>query len=626
MVRDDGDVMHSEMASDLAFILKAVLSPTYPGWRRAAMATRLFGYDSAMLAALTSAEAEEWLASFSEWNELWHQGGIAALMTRMEARSKAALRLARAPSGERHLTDLRHLVELLQAREAEGLRSPDKLLQWLEGERVSEGSSPDERLLRLEADAAAVQVVTVHRAKGLEFDFVFCPYLWSVLKDAPVTDRLLARRDDGWVLADGAQRDNRVELRACTAERLMEDVRLAYVALTRARRRATLLAGPLGYTRRALPPSSLDWLLRADERVDSVEEWYEAIALRKKDAQGCEHGDTLRRLQAACPEVMTVSAPPPPTGGAWTGGDHRDVAMQARPAPALALDAWQVTSFSRLAHGRPEEQERRDIAVETEDAGATGSVTDAMGTDVPLAAFARGAHAGNCLHELLEHWDFQEDAEALVDRGLRRHRLYSAEAADAVRRTLDALRTTRLAALDAGLDTAASERELSEWEFLLPLGRDGITGQVLSDIFAHHARTAEERRYARDLAGLPGQAVSGMLTGYIDRLVRADGRWGVVDWKSNYLGPRYADYGRQAMWRCAAGQHYVLQIHLYLVALRRYLELHDSGVPPAASGSLLFLRGVLPGTSQGVLEVTPPEPLLDELDGLFSSSDGGVPA
>ena len=176
---------------------------------------------------------------------------------------------------------------------------------------MSEGSSPDERLLRLEADATAVQVVTVHRAKGLEFDFVFCPYLWSVLKDAPVTDRLLARRDDGWVLADGAQRDNRVELRACTAERLMEDVRLAYVALTRARRRATLLAGPLGYTRRALPPSSLDWLLRADERVDSVEEWYEAIALRKKDAQGCEHGDTLRRLQAACPEVMTVSAPAP---------------------------------------------------------------------------------------------------------------------------------------------------------------------------------------------------------------------------------------------------------------------------------------------------------------------------
>ena len=115
-----------------------------------------------------------------------------------------------------------------------------------------------------------------------------------------------------------------------------------------------------------------------------------------------------------------------------------------------------------------------------------------------------------------------------------------------------------------------------------------------------------------------------MLTGYIDRLVRADGRWGVVDWKSNYLGPRFADYNRQALWRCATGQHYLLQVHLYLVALRRYLQLYDSGVP-AVSGSLLFLRGVLPGTSQGVLEMTPPEPLLDELDRLFVSPDRGVP-
>ena len=626
VIRDDGDVMQSTMASDLAFILKAVLSPTHPGWRRAAMSTRLFGYDAAMLAAITSGEAEEWLASFSEWNDLWHRRGIAALMTRMEARSGAALRLARAPSGERHLTDLRHLVELLQAREAEGLRSPDKLLQWFEGERASEGSSADERLLRLEADDAAVQVVSMHRAKGLEFEFVFCPYLWSVRPDARAGNRLLVRSDGGWVLADGAQRDNRAEHRASTAGRLMEDLRLAYVALTRARRRATLLAGPLGCTRRnALPPSSLDWLLRADERVDSLEDWYEATALRKRDPAGCEHGNTLSRLQAACPEVMTVSAPPSPTAAAWTAGVDHDVAMHARPAPALAPDAWHLTSFSQLAHGRTEERERRDIAVEPGDPGAAGPVTPPMDADVPLAAFARGAHAGNCLHELLERWNFREDTAELVDRGLGRHRLHSAEAADAVRRTLDALKTTRLPGLGADLEVAASEKELSEWEFLLPLRRDGINGQVLSDTFARHARTAHERRYARDLAGLPGQTVSGMLAGYIDRLVRAGGRWGVVDWKSNYLGPRYADYGRQAMWRCASGQHYVLQIHLYLVALRRYLRLYGSGGPAAVSGSLLFLRGVLPGTSRGVLEITPPGPLLDELDGLFASPGGGVP-
>ena len=116
-----------------------------------------------------------------------------------------------------------------------------------------------------------------------------------------------------------------------------------------------------------------------------------------------------------------------------------------------------------------------------------------------------------------------------------------------------------------------------------------------------------------------------MLTGYIDRLVQADGRWGVVDWKSNYLGSRVADYNRQALWRCAARQHYLLQLHFYLVALRRYLRLYDSS-GTAVSGSLLFVRGVHPETSQGALEIMPSEPLLDELDRLFATPDRRVPS
>ena len=631
--------MRSETASDLASILKAVLSPTHPGWRRAAMATRLFGYDSAMLADLTSADAEQRLARFSEWEDLWRRRGIAALMAGLEAQSEATLRLARAPAGERHLTDLRHLEELLQAREAERQRTPERLLQWFEGEQMSEDSASDERLRRLDQDCDAVQVVTVHRAKGLEFDFVFCPYLWSVMPDPGANERLLVRGDDGWVLADGSQRDNQAEHRACTAERLLEDLRLAYVALTRARRRVTLLAGPLGYTARAtLPPSSLDWLLRTDEQVDSLEDWYAATVSRKSSTSGCEHGDTLRRLHEAWPDVISVSDPPSPSETAWTSGDHADTPMHTRTAPVLDLDAWYLTSFSRLAHGRHEERERRDAVVEAvaepEDAGATAPPADPaiideaseanaagrhLAAEVPLSGFARGTHAGTCLHELLEQWDFQEDTAALVDRALMRHRLHSDDAVGAVRHTLDNLKTARLDSLDASLETAASDSGLSEWEFLLPLGRAGITGQALSDIFAHHARNDDERNYSLDLAGLPGQALAGMLTGYIDRLVRTESRWGVVDWKSNYLGPRYADYGRQAMWRCATGQHYLLQIHLYLVALRRYLRLYGPGTQ-AVSGSLLFLRGVLPETGQGVLEITPPEPLLDDLDGLFASA------
>ena len=115
-----------------------------------------------------------------------------------------------------------------------------------------------------------------------------------------------------------------------------------------------------------------------------------------------------------------------------------------------------------------------------------------------------------------------------------------------------------------------------------------------------------------------------MLTGYIDRLVQVDRRWGVVDWKSNYPGAtlrRLQPAGHVAV---RGGQHYLLQVHLYLVALRRYLRLRDPAAL-ALSGSLLFVRGVRPGEDRGVLEITPPDALLDALDSLFESpgSAGG---
>ena len=197
---------------------------------------------------------------------------------------------------------MRHLVELLQAREAEGQHAPIKLLQWFEGERMSESSSADERLHRLEEDGDAVQVVTVHRAKGLEFDFVYCPYLWSVLSDARVTDRLLIRRDNGWVLADGTQRDNQTEHRASTAERLREDVRLAYVALTRARRRVTLLAGPPGLHRKGDPTPDRSRLAAAGrtKRSTAWKDWYQNVTASE---DGCRRLRTWHHLTPPARDV-----------------------------------------------------------------------------------------------------------------------------------------------------------------------------------------------------------------------------------------------------------------------------------------------------------------------------------
>ena len=618
VVRYDKDVMQSEMASELILILRSVLSPQHNGWRRAALATRLFSYDAEQLLSMTDDDAEQQLTLFSELGDLWRRRGIAALMAALESSSGVLLRLAETPTGERYLTDLRHLFELLQTQESHEQHSPEMLLHWFDGQRMSKEVAPDERSYRLEKDGEAVQVVTVHKAKGLEFDFVFCPYLWSAWEPRHNNKRVLVRRSEGWVFVDGEQQVTVVDRLRVKTARLMEEVRLAYVALTRARRRVTILAGPIGYDREqySLPVTALDWLLRFEASSRSVEDWCAAMSKQKKGRGSCTHQKSLERLCRANPEVITICAPPVPSETKWKKGRRDQPELSTRPAPALVLDAWHASSFSSLAHGRHEEQDRRDVvvnAVVSDDLSGTETREAEL---VPLAHFARGARAGNCLHELLETWDFAEDPTPLVIRSLQRHRLYSDESASAVQRMLGHLKTVPLESLHAGLDAAASENALSEWEFLLPLGPTAITGGLLSETFAQHARTDDERQYARSLAGLPGSAVSGMLTGYIDRLVRIDDQWAVLDWKSNYLGSRPRDYAQVAMWECAASQHYLLQVHLYLVALRRYLQLF--GEPATAvSGYVVFLRGVQPRSSEGLLELLPPDALLTDLDALF---------
>lgn len=622
VVRYSKDVMQSELASDLTLILRSVLSPQHNGWRRAALATRLFRYDAEQLLSMTDDDAEQQLTRFSKLGDLWRRRGIAALMAALENSSGVLLRLAESPSGERYLTDLRHLFELLQTQESHEQRSPEMLLHWFDGQRMSkEEVTPDERSYRLDKDGEAVQVVTVHKAKGLEFEFVFCPYLWSTLDPPHENNRILVRREGGWVFVDGEQLGAVADadrLRVKTA-RLMEEIRLTYVALTRARRRVTILAGPIGYGRQqhSLSVTALDWLLRTGVTAsESVEDWCAAMSEQKKEHGSCTHQESLERLCRKNPDVITLCAPPLPTQSTWKDVRRGHQDLSTRPAPALVLEAWNVSSFSSLAHGRHEEQDRRDIVANAVTIDSPSEIERPEADLVPLWDFARGTRAGNCLHELLETWDFAGDPTPLVRRSLQRQRLYSDESANAVQQMLDHLKTVQLQTLHAGLDTAASDNSLSEWEFLLPLGPTAITGDLLSERFAQHARTDDERQYAKSLAGLPGSAVSGMLTGYIDRLVRIDDQWAVLDWKSNYLGSRPQDYAQGAMWECAASQHYLLQVHLYLVALRRYLRLFDA--PAAAvSGCIVFLRGVQPRSSEGLLELLPPDALLTDLDGLF---------
>ncbi|HPK49724.1 MAG TPA: PD-(D/E)XK nuclease family protein, partial [Opitutaceae bacterium] len=163
---------------------------------------------------------------------------------------------------------------------------------------------------------------------------------------------------------------------------------------------------------------------------------------------------------------------------------------------------------------------------------------------------------------------------------------------------------------------ACASPAASEWHFHLPIAAGGLTGHKLAEAFATHA-APEHRAYATALLALSDEEIGGFLQGFIDRLVRHEGRWGVIDWKTNRLGPAPADYREERLLQCAMDSHYLLQAHLYLVALRRYLR--QLGCDDAPAGAwLVFLRAVEPGSTHGTLHIAPPPALLDALDALFS--------
>ena len=250
-------VFDSSDAEELSRILAAILEPQREPLLRAALATELLGLDASALVALGDDEAA-WSACverFAGYRQTWLARGIGTLLRELMHAEGLPARLLARSDGERRLTNCLHLAECLHEA-GEMHASPDALLRWFDTQRERGGAGGDAAQLRLESDQNLVQIVTVHRAKGLEYAFVFCPLLWDgTFGGPPRTDNkrdgVEYHDDDGSGVIDFRRGlddafDEDAIKRRRHLESAAEELRLLYVALTRAMHRCTLVAG--GYT------------------------------------------------------------------------------------------------------------------------------------------------------------------------------------------------------------------------------------------------------------------------------------------------------------------------------------------------------------------------------------------
>lgn len=627
VLRGSGDILLSDEMAELGRVLAAVASPSNSRAVRSAVTTTLWGMDAADLYALSRPHQEHaWqrlVEVLADARETWRQHGFMRMVQELFARQGVAERLLRLRDGERRLTNLRHAVEQLHAEaEAERL-SPDGLLMWLARTREAKPLDAERRELRLESDDDAVQISTIHLSKGLEYGVVFCTSLWSG-REEPRRE-VLVRLDAERVVYDLGSRERDRHARLAAADELAENLRLAYVAITRARYRVYLgLAASSSASRSALgyllrPPGS-GQLEPRDELVQRLEPAVAAAIPRWPD--------TLQALCASSKGSMSWATLPLSPGERAALRPPPPAAVPLARTLALAagqLDTWRISSYTRLATGRHAGGEP-ELDAHGVDPDVLAAMADALPTG--FAAFPRGKHSGIVLHSIFEQLDFtavqSPMTRRLVETALAAGRLATAEsAAGDVAGMLAATVESPLPGAGFRLRDVPAAATRREWRFHLPLAR--VTRQALLEPF-ERATTEPARSYAPWVRRLGAFDVHGFLTGSVDLLFERHDRWYIVDWKSNDLGAAASSYERPALERAMFASHYTLQYHLYVLALHRHLrarlrdydyERHIGGVWYA------FLRGIDAASERGWYHDRPPRRLIDALDETLL--EGGTP-
>jgi exodeoxyribonuclease V beta subunit len=629
-------VFASGEAEELERVLRAVAEPARERLVKTALATVLMGWDAVDLARLAGDDDEliRQFDLFAKWHDVWREHSFAVMLWRWMSDARVAERLLAFEDGERRLTNLLHLTELLQ-QEA-GRASPANLLRAL-ARRRAEGGGEDAQL-RLESDRNLVQIVTVHRAKGLQYGIVFCPFLFDGYQRPNTGGPMRLWHDADGQVADWrhAAADEDDILQRIGLERDAETLRLIYVALTRAVHRCYLVVGCYaaknshgGVSHRESSRSLLNWMVAGAGRT--AENWRAAKTSAKNgppaDCTPAEIDARWRGLVAASNGVIALAELPTGAGESLTARSEQ-LKYTAPRAPRVP-HGWRVGSFSAMVSGATHEGAARDHDARLLPDPAPTSAADSASTSAPIAEddilrFPRGAAAGDCIHAVFETLDFPrpETRAAAIDKALTAHPLPVTDTAEAARlpkqltRLIDDVLATPLLTDDATLrlSTLSPSRRLTELGFYLPTPHLG-TEALNHWLYAHNYTMP--RLTARDLTGY--------LKGYIDLVFEHAGRYWILDWKSNHLGDTAAAYAPASLATAMTQHGYHLQHLLYTVALHRHLgsTLADYDYDHHFGGVLyLFVRGVRPGwqvegVPAGVFRHRAAKAVIESLDALL---------
>ena len=674
-------VFGTETASELERVLRAVQDPSDERLLCAAFATSLCGVSGedvdAARRAPDSDAARDWeerVQNFRNYNRTWANRGFLEMFRALLDREGIPARILRAAEGERRLTDLLHLGECLGSEAVHRRLRIEALMTWFADARRRAGDDEsvddaDDSRMRLESDDELVKIVTVHKSKGLQYGIVFLPFAWdgrlhaggkspqSVQKRDPVFFHVPDGGGFTTALDFGSAEYPRNAGRMSREERA-EILRLFYVAITRAKHRCHIIWGRVGTNRGGnnnivSATSAPAWLFHrrplagegprpTDPEAAELADFEEI----RRQFEGLHDADLRQDLEA-----LRERAP-----------DCIDIDL-VEEAPVSPLSRSSATRRALRARSWTAEHEPRASRMLSFTYLATSHASDAAGpaseaSDVPdhdggpetpvarpggfedVAAFPSGPVAGEAFHAVFERLAFEDldpddagavaekvrpfVASALVTHGLRDAAAWTPEVARTIARTVC---TPLDAALPPNAKPGASlriaglrpENRLQELEFHFPIAE--VNGARLAEAIRTDAA-------CRGFSWSANESLEGFLKGYVDLVFQGDdGRFYVVDYKSNRLGDSVSDYAHEALRADMAKHRYPLQSLIYTFALHRLLRSRLPGYDPAEhlGGSFyLYLRavGLGPDPAAGIFHLAHSADTLDALDAAVGRTDG----
>lgn len=600
---DQSSVFDSHVAVELLRILKACLNVAERPILNA-IATALFGLNAADIHQIQQNEADwqRWADSFAQYQQTWQRQGILVMLHQILLEQGISERLLSQATGERDLTDFLHVAEILQ-QAATLHESEAALLSWFEKQIQGEGRQ--EAQIRLESERQLVKIVTIHKSKGLEYDLVWLPFLAVPSKIPTAGDiNVYYSKERDETLWDMENRN----LNALYEETFAEELRLLYVALTRAK-----------YQMAFALPAQFDKKWNALHYVLSQGEIGKEIALSApKDTE-----TLLQAFKEKMRDNVEICTKPNLEAFPTLSINPKNDELKAAEFTGNIEQDWRITSFTSIEQGHRRQNyfaesagKKHAIFDDAKDYDSQNAIEISTAllseNESNILDLPRGKQVGTALHRHFENCYFSDLANTEEIDKLRQSLQLDETFTEPLQNWLQQISHTPLSnEIGIALADLANKDCIKEMPFYLAIREHFDVEAFNRALKAHHHLPSEPLQF---------EQIQGMVRGSIDLVFRHNGKYYLVDYKSNFLGSTLADYNEDELKKEMLHSHYDWQYLIYTLALHRYLQ---SVVPKYDYARdfggvfYLFLRGMNGEPQSGVFYDRPSVELITELDGVF---------